>query len=297
MTDPSAHQVRLIAPSGPLNPKSFEAGVAVMRHLGIEPKWPTLLMARDGFLAGPDRARAQDLQAALTEEPVALWMARGGYGALRTLAACPQDLFTAAPVPLWAFSDGTALLAAWDRAGWPAWHAPPPTQFTRLDTPSLARVRAAWHANHVAPFEGLTPLVPGQVSGPLAGGNLCVLASMIGTPWQANLSDRIVMLEDTGEPAYKVDRLLHQLLYAGAFEGSLGMVFGAFTAVPTPEVEAIEQVLADFAQTLGIPAASGLPVGHDKQNAPLPFGVNSGHTATLTVPTDHSSGTLTMRTK
>lgn len=295
MTSDLAQHVRLIAPSGPLNAQTFQAGVEVMRGLGIQPHWPEHLLDRDGFLAGPDDARAADLRAAVEERPPAIWMARGGYGALRTLEASPAGLFDQGPVPLWAFSDGTALLAAWDRAGWPAWHAPPPTQLVRLTPHSLARVRAAWHAHHVAPFEGLTPLVPGDATAPLAGGNLCVLASMIGTPWAADLSGRLVILEDTGEPAYKVDRLLHQLALAGAFEGALGVIFGAFTAVPAPELEAIDGVIARFATLLGLPAAAGLPIGHDRENAPLPFGAASGHVATLTVPAGGGEATLSTR--
>ena len=75
------------------------------------------------------------------------------------------------------------------------------------DEPSLARIRAAWHAAHVAPFEGLLPLAPGVAEGPLGGGNLCVTVSLLATPFAADLAGRIVLIEDVGEPSYKVDRL------------------------------------------------------------------------------------------
>src|SRR5690606_7169389 len=173
---------------------------------------PDLGEGRTAYLAGSDRARAERLVTAVEARPRGLWMARGGYGAIRTLRALDAHGGSAAldalpPVPLWGFSDGTALLARWAARGWPAWHAPPLSQLERLDAPSVARLRAVVHAGHVAPFEGLSPMAPGVVTAPLLGGNLCVLASLVGTPFAVSLRGAVAVFEDVGERAYKVDRL------------------------------------------------------------------------------------------
>ena len=280
-----------LAPAGPLKPDTLQAGLDAMTDLGVDLTWPEgwreRLEDRHHYLAGTDEQRARMLRDAIDHRPDGIWLARGGYGCIRTLEAAQTHdlkLFERPPVPLWAFSDGTALLAAWDRAGWPAWHAPPATQFARLDEMSRARTRSAWHVDQVSPFEGLETLAPGEAEAPLAGGNLCVLASMVGTPWQADLSGRIVLLEDTGERAYKVDRLFTQLSYAGCFQGIAGLVLGTFTHVTEEQSQAIDDFFARTAASLGVPVVRGLPLGHDVSNAPVPFGKGSGWRARLEAP-------------
>ncbi len=286
---------RLVAPSGPIKRVTFDEGLAAMQALGIPLAWDgdehapgdaAGVLATGDYLAGSDARRADELLAALAEQPAALWMVRGGYGAVRTLETLGERLAASPPAPLWGFSDGTALLAAWDRLGWPAWHGPPLSQFSRLDTTSLARVRAAWHAGHVAPLEGLRPLAPGRATGALAGGNLCVVSSLVGTPFAADLRGRIVVLEDTGEPVYKIDRLFTQLRLSGGLEEAAGLVLGGFTAVSDDQRVLIDAFFADLAPRLGIPVAAGAPVTHDSANAPLPFGRGSHLRGVLEVPAD-----------
>ena len=280
-----------ISPSGPLAAETLDEGLAELDAMGIPwgfaPGGRAAALAREGWFAGDDSHRAGALLAAADAGGRALWMARGGYGAVRTLEALGEGVFDRQPVELWGFSDGTVLLAAWDRAGWPAWMAPPLSQLARLDEPSRARVRAAWHAGYVEAFEpGLRTLVPGRGRGPLGGGNLCVLVSTLGTPWAADLRGRVVILEDTGEPAYKIDRMFTQLRLAGALEEAAALVLAGFTAVTPDMAQAIEAYFVAEAPRLGIPVAWGLPIGHDVANAPLPWGRASGWTATLEARAD-----------
>lgn len=285
--------VRIIAPSGPLHASALDSGLARLAEMEIVADWPEgwregVMDTDGGHLAGTDAQRAGRLREAIAAQPQAIWMARGGYGAIRTLAAAAEagGLFDGPPVPLWGFSDGTALISAWERAGWPAWHAPPITQLGRLDDESVARLRAVWHAGHIAPFDGLTTLAAGTGSGPMAGGNLCVLASMVGTPWEARFDGRIVLLEDVGEPAYKVDRLFTQLRLSGAFKRAAGIVLGDFSALDAVQAAAVAAFFVAEAATLGIPVVTGAPFGHDARNAPLPFGEATGYVAHLDAPPD-----------
>jgi muramoyltetrapeptide carboxypeptidase len=283
--------VRIIAPSGPLNPDALDAGLARLGELEIAVDWPEgwrdgVMDSDGGHLAGPDDARAARLRDGILARPPALWMARGGYGAIRTLDAARRlgGLFDGPPVPLWGFSDGTALISAWERAGWPAWHAPPVTQLARLDDESIARVRAVWHADHLAPFDGMTTLVAGQASGPMAGGNLCVLASLVGTPWEARFDGRVVLLEDVGEPAYKIDRLFSQLRLSGALGRAAALVLGDFSALDATQAAGVRAFFAAEAPGLGIPVITDAPFGHDRRNSPLPFGAATGYVAHVDAP-------------
>ncbi|MFT7579540.1 MAG: muramoyltetrapeptide carboxypeptidase [Myxococcota bacterium] len=280
--------IRVITPSGGISRAGLTAGVATLTSLGIPCRWDDDALARTGYLAGPDADRADRLMAGLREAGGGLWMARGGYGAIRTLQTLHErgDLDTVEPQPLYGFSDGTVLVAEWLRRGWPAWSAPPLSQFHRLDAPSLARLRAVLHANHLAPFEDLVPVRPGSTVAPLAGGNMCVLASLLGTPFQADLSGKIVLFEDTAEAPYKFDRMWTQLTLSGSLDDVAGIVFGQFTAISDRERKEIGGLIDTLAATLPCPVARGLPVGHDDENALLPMGTATGWQARLEVSSD-----------
>lgn len=248
---------------------------------GLEVLPPLTVGAALPWLAGPDEARAQGLQAALCADVDIVWMGRGGSGAARTLAAWASDREAQAPMPqLWGFSDGTTLLAEWARRGGSSWSAPPLTQLGRLDESSRERVMQAL-AGQVPAFVGLTTVVSGHAAGPLAGGNLAVLASLAGTPHMPDLSGAIVVLEDVGEAAFRVDRMLHQLLFARAFDYAAGIVLGDFTGASEHESQVVARALDDFFGRLGLPCAKGLPVGHGTRNAPLPMGRAGAWSASL----------------
>jgi muramoyltetrapeptide carboxypeptidase len=270
-------RIAVVLPSGPIRPgaerEAFDAGLDWLRAEGHEPVLgaPLEVLPEAPWLAASDRARAEALVAASRSDAELLWMGRGGYGAARTLAAlAAMGGEGLAATPLFGFSDGTALLGYWAGRGWSCWSAPPIVQLGRLDGDSRARLRDALEGR-VAPFSGLETMLAGVAEGPLVGGNLAVLSSLAGTPAMPRLGGGILVVEDVGEPAYKVDRMLHQLLFSGALEGVVGLVAGAFTGVSADEQERVAAAILAFARRLGAPAARGLPVGHDSANAALPL--------------------------
>lgn len=283
----------LISPAGPIQEDVLDRGLAKAVELGISIDWPTgwreNVLHADGLFAGSDLQRARWLREAIDGDHDDIWMSRGGYGCIRTLEASetPRGFLAGARSPtLWGFSDGTALLAAWDRAGWPAWHAPPVSQLPRLDDLSRASLELAWKTGQAAPILELTTQVAGQARGPIGGGNLAVLASCLGTPWAADLRDRIVLLEDVGEAPYAIDRMLTQLILGGAFDGALGFVIGQFTGLSDRSRSQADEVINERLVPLGLPMVTGLPVGHESANIPLPFGAGSKLLAVLEARTD-----------
>lgn len=268
-------KVAVVLPSGPIRAgqerEAFDAGCRWLAERGCTLSLPADPAATgdEPYLAGDDAERALALSRAARSGADVLWMGRGGYGGARTVDAL-NDGLPSSP-PLFGFSDGTALLGYWSARGWPCWLAPPIVQIPRLNAPSIIRLERAL-GGEVPPFDGLVPIVHGRARGPLIGGNLAVLASLVGTPAMPTLAGSILVLEDVGEVAYRVDRLLHQLLFAGAFEGVRGVVLGTFTGVSGPEETNVFTTLVTFFTRLGLPCASGLPVGHGERNAPLPLG-------------------------
>ncbi len=297
-------RVVAVLPAGPASWPEVAEGEACLARLGVDVHIPdTLRDAAPGappWLAGPDLWRAGAVAAAITDPTAgALWTIRGGFGSARLLGAGAQLLVEAqarrgreglGPMPLVSFSDGTALLAFWVARGWPAFSGPPLTQLRRLSELSEARLRAGLHAGHLAPFSELRPLARGAADGPLFVANLCVLASIVGTPAAPDLAGTVLVLEDTGEPPYKIDRMLTQLALAGALDRIAGLVFADFVAdrrLPSATLDDLARVLGDFATSWcaprGVPVASGLPVGHGRDNAFLPCGRAAGFIARLEV--------------
>ena len=123
-------------------------------------------------------------------------------------------------------------------------------------------------------------LVPGIVQGKLVGGNLATLTHLVGTTFQPDFRERILFLEDVGEPAYKIDRMLSQMRLAGVFQGVKGVIAGSFENCENSEY--IPQILLEIFE--GIPLIMGLAAGHGKINLSLTMG--------LTVLLDTSNGTL-----
>jgi muramoyltetrapeptide carboxypeptidase len=104
------------------------------------------------------------------------------------------------------------------------------------------------------------------------GGNLAILASLCGTRHGLDARGCILFLEDVGEPAYRVDRMLTQLRGSGVLDGVVGLALGRFTQAPDSDPHSVAHVLEEFASRLAVPAIADLPFGHVDHNWTLPVG-------------------------
>jgi len=241
--------------------------------------------ARSGYLAGTDEQRAADLDAALrAADNDAIWCLRGGYGTMRILDRLDWGALAARPRPLIGFSDNTALHLAARRAGVVSFHGPHPAvaELPPFSERCLLRVLTAAEPAGPLPFpadaERARALVGGVAEGPLVGGNLALLAATAGTPYALRARGCILFLEEVGEAAYRIDRMLSQLRLAGILDGVAGVAVGAFSECPDRGVEGIpapEEVLLDRLGELGIPVAFGFPFGHVPESWTLPLGVRA----------------------
>lgn len=268
----------MIAPSGPFDKGGFDEGLARLGQRYRMSHRPDI-GAQHGYLAGQDDRRAAELLEALEDPDVdGIVAARGGYGATRILHRIPLASITAARKLLVGFSDVTALHALWALAGVRSVHGPMLATLGRGEPHLVQR----W----VEAVEGALPAIGllkgwgrGRAVGPLVGGNLSVLAALLGTPYFPPLAGAILFLEDVNEPPYRVDRMLTSLSSAGALEGIAGVLLGQFTHVEQAHVlEVLRERLGDR-----VPVASGLAAGHVPDNlelhlgAPLQIDVSEGH--------------------
>jgi muramoyltetrapeptide carboxypeptidase len=287
----SGARVALVAPAGPLEPERVERSKARCLSLDLEPVVFPGAASRNGYLAGTDDERLRDLQAAFDDRAIdAVWALRGGYGTVRILDRLDLTRQLDTPVPFIGFSDNTTLLALHTALGVVSYHGPHPgAEFPPETEEAFRRVLFERRPAGVLPVRPgdptPLPLVGGQAEGTLVGGNLATLASLCGTRFAPRAEGGILLLEDVGEPAYRVDRMLVQLERSGMAVGAVGLAFGRFTAGPEGD-HPVLGVLREFAERLGVPAVAELPFGHVEHNWTLPLGVR----ATL----DADAGTLSI---
>lgn len=277
-------RVAVVSPSSPSPPEGVDAALAVLREWGLEPV--AMPHARDlhpwfTALAGTDEDRAADFQAAWSDPSIAAVVcARGGYGANRMVDLVDWEALRGCePKALIGFSDVTTLHEAVAlRLGVASVHGPMPTWSVFLsDEGTREHLRRTLFepegARRVESAAG-RPLTGGTAAGVTVGGCLSMLAGGIGTPeHRDDLDGAILLIEETDERPYRIDRMLTQLRRAGWFEGVNGIALGSFADCgPYDEVRA---VLLDQLGGLGVPVAEEFGFGHCGPALTMMLGVDA----------------------
>ncbi|MEU0274682.1 LD-carboxypeptidase [Streptomyces sp. NPDC006307] len=285
-------RVAIVAPSGPVAEERLRAGLDILRGWGLDPVVaPHVLDRHLGYLAGDDAARARDLTRAWCDPSVAAVIcARGGYGAQRMVDLVDWAAMRAAGPKVFAgYSDVTALHEAFAVRGLATLHGPMAAAVTFLhDTRTQESLRATLFEPESVRTLGLEtarPLVPGRARGVTLGGCLTLLAAELGTPGaRPSARGGLLLLEDTGEEPYRLDRALTQLLRAGWLDGVSGVALGSWQ--DCGPYAAVRATLRDRLAGLGVPVVEELGFGHGPTNLTVPLGVP----AVL----DAEAGTLTL---
>lgn len=268
--------VRIVAPASPFDRTLALCGIAFLgERYHVEFDWR--MFEKDGFLAGSDERRRDELARALAAPHVsAVIAARGGYGITRIAQSVDFAVLRRAPKWLVGFSDVTAMHVEAQAVGLASLHAHHAAGLGRGD----AHAREHWLRALEAP---LAPrqlrgraLRAGVVRGPLVGGNLTVLFTCAVTGRFKLPSGAILALEDVTEASYRIDRMLSALRLGGHLQGVAGVALGDFTDCPAgPHGVSVERVLERELAALGVPVVSGLPFGHDLPNEPLLLGAEA----------------------
>lgn len=282
-------EIAVVSPaSGERDRAALERGLERIREWGFVPTvMPHALESLDwpegSTLAASDAERLGDLQSAITDPRYrAVVCLRGGYGAARLLRDLDLTPLAADPKPILGYSDITALLAAvFAETGVIGFHGPMVATTEAMDPGD-----AGWALQRQLLTETDAPaalpatdaprgLRAGTAEGALVGGNLALVQSLIGTPWEIDTNGALLFLEDVGEAPYRVDRMLTQLDQTGALERAAGIVLGDFHVTGTPlasEQPSMLRVLAERLAHLEIPVAHGFPIGHRPGAWTLPYG-------------------------
>ncbi|WP_110708670.1 LD-carboxypeptidase [Salinicola sp. CR57] len=277
----------LIAPASFTRPEILDQAEEALRQFGIEVRFPAQLQKRHRYLAGDVDHRLETLYAAYADPDTdAVWAVRGGYGCAHL--ATEIDWRRLAPKPLIGYSDLSVLLDQCHRHGLPAIHGPVMKEGVKLtsDDPALRAASQRDFSALLALLEGrpadgvaLTPITATAsaiIEGPLVGGNLSTLASVAGTPLAFRAPPgAIVILEDVGEPFYRLERDLWQLVYAGALDEAAAVCIGTFEeCVPYGDLR-VETLFDTWLTPRGLPLYAGLPIGHGRDNLPWRYGATA----------------------
>ncbi len=284
----------LIAPGSFITEKELHESVENLEKLGFKTVYTKNILARDGYLAGTDEQRASDVNEMFQRNDVAgIVCARGGYGCARILPMLEYELIKNNPKVLIGYSDITALLfGIYAKTGLVCFHGPVGiSTFNDFSVEYFENVLMNPKEN-LTMYNALqekdeseyivTPIKSGKASGELAGGNLSIVVSLIGTPFDINMERKIVFLEEVGEEPYRIDRMLTQMIEAGKFEKAAGIALGVFSNCESkPNHSGVDnsfslrEVLFDRLFDLGIPVLYGMSFGHITNKFTLPFGIKA----------------------
>lgn len=277
--------IGIIAPASPGDLELFTAGIAFLEEKGFHVKLGGRVEETLGYLAGSDADRAEDINAMFASPKIdGIFCLRGGYGTMRLLDLLDYDVIRSHPKVFVGYSDITALhISIGQRTGLVTFHGPMVASDMGKGLSDYTWdcfFRALMVSDPLGPVLNpplsLPPefILPGKAEGYLTGGNLSLIVSTLGTPYEIDTRGKILCLEEVGEAPYRMDRMLTQLSLAGKLQDAAGIVVAVCRDCDQddPPTFTLEEVLQDRLGNLNKPVLSKLYFGHTGEKATLPLG-------------------------
>lgn len=281
-------RIAIVAPGSAAPENKVKKGAESLAALGFEPVFGKTCFLKRGFMAGPDEARLADLHWAFCDPSIrGIMCLRGGNGSGRLLPFLDMDLVAANPKPFVGYSDITVFHTVFGQRGnFVTFHGPMATvEFSSKGEKGLTRESFLKAMTTTEPLgiladasSGLASLAGGRAEGEIVGGNLALICSTMGTPYELDTRGKVLFIEDINEQPYSVDRMITHLRNAGKLAAASAVVIGDFinaeAVSPGPEDSlTLDEVFEDHLPGLGIPVIRGLHCGHGKLNLTLPLGI------------------------
>ncbi len=285
--------IGLVTPASPIDEERLEKTIKNIEGLGFKLEFNRKrLLAKEGYLAGKDIVRADELNRMFANPEIdGIWCVRGGYGVARLLNMLNYQVIKENPKVLIGFSDITALhQAIFKKTGLVCFHGPAGasdfTDYTQKHIQNvITNVQNTYKIEYANDNLNLEDelyqpytIVEGKAQGRLIGGNLTLAASLVGTPYDISYDGRLVFLEDIDEKPYRIDRMLTQMLLAGKFNQVKGIILGVFKGCSPQDVTnswTLREIFEDRFQHLNIPIIYGMSFGHISNQFTLPLGIEA----------------------
>lgn len=275
--------IDVIAPGYPTQSHEIDGARDFLLGWKLQPRIPKDIVKPHFLHAHEDEERFEFLKNALeAKDSRVIWCLRGGYGSNRLLPSLAKLRKPKAPKLLIGISDITSLHTFFiQKWGWSTLHAPLLDRLgRRLVAPKYEKElhNILFGAQKDIEFKNLKPLNDAafniqSLRSRVVGGNLTVLQSTLGTPWQIDARQSLLFIEDLGERGYRIDRMLEQFRQAGIFKGIHGILLGDFIGGVEPSTgkNNFSLVFKRWAQDLSIPLFQGLQAGHADIQRPVPL--------------------------
>ena len=276
----------IVCPSGYIPLEKVQICIQTFEKWGYKVKLGSTVGAKKHSFSGSDTERAADLQSMLDDSSVkAILCARGGYGASRIIGAMNFKLFNEQPKWVIGFSDITVLHAAILKENCMSIHGPMAAAFSKGEAgepyiQSLKQVLEGEKTNYTTVAHAMN--IMGAVKAELVGGNLCILAHLIGSKNEVKTNGKILFLEDVGEYHYNIDRLMIQCKNAGMFDHLAGLVIGGFTDLKDPSTDfgaTAYEIIKEHTSAYTYPICFDFPISHSLPN----YAIKQGQVYTLEI--------------
>jgi len=274
--------IGIVAPASNIKLDLLEEGCRELERLGFRTLFRPGITTSYRYFSGTDERRAGELLEMIRNPEVrAVFCARGGYGSVRLISYLHPELIQANPKIINGSSDITSLLTFWDRSGMVGFHGPMVATAIRqglagydpkifVDLLRGERVRF--------PLGGTSVLRAGSGEGRLTGGCLSLVVATLGTTYEIDTTDSLLVLEDIDTRPYQIDRMLTHLKHAGKLDRVRGIIFGEMLncAQHVHQGYSLEEVVMDVLDDTTFPVLYGFPTGHtSRANVMVPFGVEA----------------------
>jgi muramoyltetrapeptide carboxypeptidase len=265
-----------VSPAGKVKEAQLAGAVQAMTDWGLTTKLGKHVFGEHYYFSGTDQERLVDIQSAIDDPGVDLILcARGGYGVTRILQRINLGTLVNQPKWLIGFSDITALHLKLQRINICSVHGPMATSFNKEGSQTSVQALQTllrYSQLSIEAIDQSNENRSGIGEGQLIGGNLALLVDSLGTDTEVDTLNKILFIEDIGEPLYKIDRMLTQLLRAGKLHHLAGLVVGDFSDLAEGEEpfgSTLQQVVQRVVKPFGYPVGFGFPIGHEPANMPV----------------------------
>jgi muramoyltetrapeptide carboxypeptidase len=280
-------KIAIIAPATHASIWSIRHAINYFKKLGFSVELGDTVKkynSKYNYLAASDQERADEFMHYIERDDVnGIVCARGGYGTMRILPMLDYVSIKNHPKIIMGFSDITALLIAINKhSQLITFHGPvAASSFNNFSDKFLkyALVKNYSSKNILYTNPSLVTMNSGSAEGVLVGGNLQMVASTLGTPYEIDMRNAIFFFEDVSEEPYQLDRILTQLLISGKLQECKGVIIGTFARLNKKynffpgSSYTIKQVLENRLKPLGIPIIYGFPIGHIEDKITMPIGI------------------------
>lgn len=276
--------VGVIAPASPPDMEKVKRAIPFLEELGLNVKVGKHVNSLDGYLAGKDEERIEDIHEMFADKEIkGIFCARGGFGTARIADRLNYDLIKNNPKIFWGYSDITFLhTAIHQKTGLVTFHGPMLSSdigvdevhdLTKESFKQLFSLAPIKYTEEISPLEVINE---GKSEGEIIGGNLSLLVSTLGTSFEIDTREKVLFIEEIGEEPYQVDRMLNQLKMAGKLADAAGILVCDFNNCVPKEGKgslSLNDVIDYHLKSINNPVMKGFKIGHCSPHIAIPIGV------------------------